>query len=130
MLPKPLFSGWEAGSSSRIGKSLQRAKVTQITLLTPAQGASASLALLHFPSLSGRISWKVQPGTARSSQPLLSLPNFLVLGDLRRGPWGGGGKLELWSLSQPLLLDHELHEDTEGLFCSCLCLRCSLANCK
>ena len=71
------------------------------------------------------------PARTGQAQPALDVPaQFSGLGDLRTEGQGRGGKLRLWSLFQPLLLDHELHKDREGLFCSRLWPRSSLAYCK
>lgn len=58
------FLGWEAGSQAGIRKDLERAEVIQITLLTPGQRASASLALLHFLS-----TWRDSPGNSSQAWP-------------------------------------------------------------
>lgn len=66
---------------------------------------------------------KVQPVTVVPAQ-------FSGLGRSEERRQHGNGKLRPWSLRWPFPLDCELHEDREGLFCSCLCPRYGLAHCK
>lgn len=101
MPPSLNFSGWEAGSRAGIAKGLERAEITQIAFLTPAQGAAPSLALLHFLFGGNLLESSARLGQA---QPALSFPAlFSCLGEFeeREVGWRRGAEAEVIVLDSP-----------------------------
>ena len=80
---------------------MERAEITQIAFLTPAQGASPSLALLHFLFGGNLLESPARLGQAQPALSLSALFSGLGKSEEREVGWRRGAEAEVIVLDSP-----------------------------